>query len=211
MHKRKIPGESLAACHLNLRAVSFSKRAGGALQLCRAHVVRWRVGEVAAQRDRLDDAAEVFAVDAVRHDQLDGARFRLAVAGELIGPQRYGQRRQPCTLRVHRQNDRPGRWHAGELAGAEQVLHGVVGVFEAKQDAGKLAIRSGNDQVAAGLGLKPEAARTNTCARSSRIVVTAENQFYPCLYRTDRLRFSGVHEYWMHGHSAASRIDGLGA
>ena len=104
----------------------------------------------------------------------------------------------------------PGRQHAGELAGAEQVLHGVVGVFEAEQDAGKLAVRAGNDQVAAGLGLKPGRAHEHMLA-----FVQDCGHGGKCFGRDEqdrhRLRFSGVHEYRMHGYSAASRIDGLGA
>ena len=69
---------------------------------------------------------------------------------------------------------------------------------------------AGNDQMAAGLGLKPGGAHECTLA-----LVQDSGRRGKCLggdeQNRHRLRFSGVHEYRMHGYSAASRIDGFGA
>jgi len=65
------------------------------LQLGRPHVIGWRVGEIAAKRDAIDDAAEVFAIHAIRYHQVQLARLRLAVACELIPSERECEGRQP--------------------------------------------------------------------------------------------------------------------
>ena len=103
-----------------------------------------------------------------------------------------------------------GWQHTGELAGTEQVLQAVVGVFKTEQNACQLPIRTGNDQMAAGLGLK-------TCGAHKLMFAFVQGlgrlgkRLGGDEQDRHRLRFSGAYEYRMHGYSAASRIDGFGA
>ena len=68
-------GQRVAACDVEFGAVLCGELARGLFQFVRPHVVRRRVDEIAAKRHALDDAAEVLAVDAVRHHQPHIARL----------------------------------------------------------------------------------------------------------------------------------------
>jgi hypothetical protein len=82
-------------------------RARRVLELAGTHVVRRRVDQVAHQRDRLDDALQILAIDALRRIELDVAAVRLVVAREAIAAERKRQGGEPHVM-----------WIVGEAVGA---------------------------------------------------------------------------------------------
>ena len=76
------------------------KLARGLFELGGAHVVGRRVDEIARQRHALDDAVNLFAIDALRQIERDLFRFRLAVSRESIRAERERQRRKPGVVRL---------------------------------------------------------------------------------------------------------------
>ena len=72
MDERKVLRQEIVADdRAEARAMPRRQRAGGALELGRAHVVGRRVDQVAGEPDRLGDAGEVGAVDAGRQFEPD--------------------------------------------------------------------------------------------------------------------------------------------
>src|SRR5262249_59343676 len=91
--------ERIAACNLYFGSVSSCEGTTGRLQFSGTHIVGGRVGEIAAERDAFDNAAEIVAIDAVGDDKVDLASVSLAVASELVGGERKRERRQPHVVR----------------------------------------------------------------------------------------------------------------
>ena len=153
VNQRELLGQRVAAGDVDRRAMLLGERAGGLFQFGRPHVVGRRVDEIARQRHAFDDAGEIVAVDAVGQHQPHVARFRLAVAGELIGAEREGERGEPRVMRRIGEAVGARRQQAGQLPRPEQVFHRLVGVFQAEQNAGQFAVRRRHGEIASGLGL----------------------------------------------------------
>ena len=84
-------------------------------------------------RHRRDHTLEVFAINVLRHIELDVAAIRFVVAREAIGADRKRQRRKPRIVRIVGKTVDAAWQLLGELAGEKQIL-GVVGIFEPEQD-----------------------------------------------------------------------------
>ena len=99
--------------------------------------------EIAAQKDALGDARDLFAVDALGHDQLGTIRFRrLAVAREGIGSQQPGERSLRATgLARH---DPQGIGSRRQLLGAGRERQRVAALAEAQHRARDCPILGGN-------------------------------------------------------------------
>ena len=137
------------------------------------------------------------------------ARLRLAVAGELIGVEREGERGEPRVMRRVGEAVGARRQQSGQLPRAEQVFHRLVRIFQAEQHAGEFAVRRRHDQMAPGLGLVAGGADERALAvvdDLDRLVERGGGD------EQDRRRgFAGFRENRMHGHSAASRIGEISA
>ena len=96
----------------------------------------------------------VGAVDAVRNYELRAVRIRLAVARELVGAEREGERRKPRVVRRVGEAIGAGRQQAGQAAGQEAVLVGPVGGFQPEQHAAQRAVRARQQQRLPGLRLE---------------------------------------------------------
>ena len=154
VHERKVFRERIAAGDPYLGAVPPGEGATGRFQFGRAHVVGRRVGQVAAQRDALNDAAEIVAIDAVGDDKVDFAGVGLAVARELVGAERERERSQPRIVRCVGEAISAGRQLAGQLSGPEAVYVAFAGFFDPEQHAGELSVRSRQQQQPARFGLE---------------------------------------------------------
>src|SRR5262249_54640755 len=126
-------------------AVSSCEGTTGRLQFSRTHVVGGRVGEIAAERDAFDNAAEIVAIDAVGDDKVDLASVSLAVASELVGGERKRERRQPRVVGGAGKAMRPGGKRAGHLPGPEAIFF-PFGLFDPEQPAGELSVCSRQKQ-----------------------------------------------------------------
>ena len=135
-------------------AVAMRERARGLFELRRTHVVRRRVDEIARQADAFDDAGEVVAIDVAGQFQLQLFRVLFAVAGEAVGAEREGERREFRIVRRIGEAIGAGRQQAGQRPGRERVLVGGAGSFEREQDAGKAAVRRRQEEVTARLGFE---------------------------------------------------------
>jgi hypothetical protein len=124
------------------------------LQLGRPEIVRRRIDEVARERHARGDARELGAVDAVGNRQLCPVRLGLAVAGELVGAEREGERRKPRVVRRIGKAPGAGRQQQRQAARQEAVLVGLGGRLQAEQGAVQGAVRAGEQQELAGLWLE---------------------------------------------------------
>ena len=134
----------------------------------------------------------------------------LTVAGELIGPQREGERGQPRIVRRVGEAVDAGRQQSGQLPGAERVLDRLVRRFDAEQHRGELAVRRRYKEMSPRLRLiagdAHEGLRTRVEAlgrRSDRVGTGEQDR--------NGLRLAGACKNRVHGYSAASRIVGLAA
>ena len=207
LDQRKLFGERVAARDVEFGAVLGGELARGLFQFVRPHVVRWRIDEIAAQCHRLDDAGKILPIDALRHDKPHVARLALAVAGELIGPERKAERGKPRVVRRVGETVRAGRQQAHQLSRPEQVLDRFVGRLDAEQRGGELAVRRRHDEEPPGLGLVSGGADkilrvpVEVLGRGGKIAGVDKD---------DRHRLSGIRENRMHCHSTALRVS-LGA
>ena len=207
--QRELLGERVASGDFHGCAMLLGERAGGVLQLGRAHVVGRRVDEIARQRHAFQDAAEILSVHTLRDHQPYVAHLRLAVAGESIGAEREGQRRQPRVMRRVGETVSARRQQGGQLPGPEQVFHRLVGVFQAEQHAGQFAVRRRHREIAPGLGLISGGVQEHALAVVDDLGCFVESGGGD---EQDRHRkLAGTCEDRMHGYSAASRMDGFGA
>ena len=90
-------------------AVAGGERTGGVLEFRRPHVVRRRIDQIAREENAVDDPGQVVAVDIAGQFQPDVLLVLLAVAGEAIGAERKGERRQPRIVRSVGEAVGPGR------------------------------------------------------------------------------------------------------
>ena len=135
MNEREIlPQQIVADRGSDAGAVLGGKRARGLFEIGRSHVVRRRVDEVAHQRDRLDHALEIFAVEALRQIELDLAAFGLVVARKAISAERESERREPRVVRIVGKTIDAARQLLRQPAGQEQIPR-VAAVLQAEQDA----------------------------------------------------------------------------
>ena len=88
-----------------------------------------------------------------------------AVAGEAVGAEREGERRELRIVRGIGEAIGAGRQQAGQRPGRERVLVGGPGGFEREQDAGQAALRRGQEKVTAGLGFEAGGVREGARAR----------------------------------------------
>jgi hypothetical protein len=137
------------------------------------------------------------------------ARLRLAIASELIGAERKGERGQPRIVRRVGETVRAGRQQRRQSARPEHVFHRFVGVFQTEQDAGQFAVGSRHKQKTSGLGLVTSGAQIRAFAvidDLDRLVEIGGGD------EQNRHRsLGGAGENGMHRHSAASRMEDLGA
>ena len=77
------------------RAVLRRQRTSRRLKMRRPHVVGRRVDQVARERDGLDNARQIFAVDVGGKCQLHVLRLRICDSAKTIGAEREGERREP--------------------------------------------------------------------------------------------------------------------
>ena len=163
MNQRKVLGQEIVADdHLEIRPVARGQRARGCFQFRRPHVVGRRVDEIARQCDRLDDALEVFAVNALRRIELGPQRLGLAVAGEAIRPERKGKRGQPRVVRIIGKAVNAIGQLLGQPPGEKRIVRLVRG-FEPEQDAAE-PVLAGQREILSGLRL--ETRRIGECARA---------------------------------------------
>ena len=209
VNQRKFLGQPVAGDNLDPGAVLLGERPRRGFQLIRPHVVRRRIDQVARQGDAFGNAAEVVAIDSVRHGQPHIARLALAIAGELIGAGREGQRREPRVVRRIGEAVDAGRQGVDQLAGPERVEH-VAGAFDAEQNAGELAVELRQQQQFAGLGFKADGSGESALALAERF---QDRLAIVGVDEPDRnaARFGCAGELWMHDYSAASLKEGLGA
>ena len=146
----------LAPC----RAASVAR---GLLQLGRPEVVRRRVDQIARERHALGDAREVGAVDALGNFELRAVRVRLAVAGELVGAEREGERGEARVVRRVGEAVGAGRQQAGQAAGQEAVLVRLVGALR-----GRTGRRSARRPRRAAAATGRASARTSRSRRTRR-------------------------------------------
>ena len=75
------------------------EHARGVLEFLRSHVVGRRVDEIAREKDSLDDAGKVVAVDPGGQFELDLFFLLLAVARETVAAECEGERGEPRVMR----------------------------------------------------------------------------------------------------------------
>jgi hypothetical protein len=141
--------------------VLAGKRARGLLEIGRSHVVRRCVDEIAQQRDCLDHAFEIFAVEALRQIEHDLARLGFVVAREAICAEREGESREPRVVRIVGEAVDAGRQLLRQTAGQEQIL-GVAAILQAEQDAAQATLARQHEILA---GLRLETRRIGEVAR----------------------------------------------
>src|SRR5262249_25842528 len=182
------------AYDLHLSAMLFGERTAGGLQLGRSHVVRWRIDEVPAQRHALDNAAEVFAIDALGDHKAHIARVRLAVARELVGAKRKSQGGEPLIMRRIGESVGSRRQLAGQLSGPEAIAAILTRRFDPKQRASECPVLSRKQHQPASLGLESrggdESAPPLADVLADRIEISGTHKPDP-----DRLRFAGACQY----------------
>ena len=136
------------------------------------------------------------------------ARIGLAVAAELIGAERKSQGGEPRVVWRIGEAVAAGWQQGHKLPRAEQILHRFVGRLDAEQHAGEGAVARRNDKMASGLGLEGAGAHERVLARIEDFSRFGE------IARVDEQdghsrRLTGACENRMHGHSAASRKEGV--
>ncbi len=97
----------------NARAVTLGKRPRGRFELGGAEIVGGRVDEIAGERDRLDDARKIAAVDAFGQLQPDLLCGLLAVAREPVRAERERKRGEPAVRGRIAEPVGPGRQQRG--------------------------------------------------------------------------------------------------
>ena len=174
--ERKVFGEEvLAHDRAHAGAVAARQRAGGMFEIGRAHVIGRRVDEVARERDALDDAGEVVAIDAHRQFELDGFVFGFPIAREAVAAERKRQRSEARVVRRIGEAVDARRQKARERARAETVEVGIIRGFEREQDDRERALRPWQQQVPAGTRLK-----AGGIGKGTGVGVETRAQVRPC-------------------------------
>ncbi len=187
------------------RAVLLGERAGGGLQLGRAHVVGRRVDQIAGERHALRRCAK--GRRHRRHRAAPAAPpcpyLRLAVAREAVGAERERQRPEPRIVRRVGEAVGAGRQHAGQEARQEGVVVVLV-AFQREQHAADTARRR-QDQMPSGPRLEARGLDVGAGA-----LVELGDDLGKCRRRhePDRLRRlaagheNGMHDVWSEVQSA---------
>ena len=153
-HREILLQQIVADDGLDRAAVSCGKAARGLLEFGRAEIVGRRVDQIARERDALGDAREVSTVEALGNFKPRPIRLGLAIACELVGTEREGERGKARIMRCVGEAVGAGRKQAGQAAGEEAILLRPIGRLDAEQHAGERAIRAGQQQRLAGLRLE---------------------------------------------------------
>ena len=124
----------------------------GRFQFLRPHVVGWRVDEIARQARGICQPIELGGCDAVGRHEADLRTLRLAIAAEAIAAERESERGQPRIMRRIVEAVGARGQQAGQAAGPERVAVLGIAVLDAEQHLRDTAIRTREDQAAAGLG-----------------------------------------------------------
>ncbi len=169
MDQRKVLLEKIVTddCR-KFRVVARRKLARSVLELGGAHVVGRRVDEIARQRHALDDAFNLFAIDALRQIERDLFRFRLAVSRESIRAERERQRCKPGVVRLageavdtvrQQMRQAPGQKAVPGIAVVGQPKQHAAETFftRQKQMTARLGLETGGLGKSAGAGVKPPA------------------------------------------------------
>ena len=154
MHQRKILGERVTTRDLHLGAVLVGECPAGRFQLGGPHIVGRCVDKIAAERHALDNAAEIFAINAFRNHKMHIALFCLAVANKLICTECKSQRSQSPIMRCVRETIGPRWQQSGQLSRPKPVNFALPGFFDPEQNAGKFPVRRGQQHRPTRLGLK---------------------------------------------------------
>ena len=149
--------------------------AGGMFEIGRTHVIGRRVDEVARERDALDDAGEVVAIDAHRQFELDGFVFGFPIAREAVAAERKRQRGEARVVRRIGEAVGARRQESRERARAEAVEVGIVRGFDREQHARERTLRPRQQQVPAGARLK-----TGGIGKSTGAGIETRAQVRPC-------------------------------
>jgi hypothetical protein len=197
--KRKILFQQIVADdRAQLSPVALRESAGGCFEFGRAHVVRRRVDEIAGEADALEDAGEVLAVDVAGQFEPELLVVLLAVACESVGAERKGERRKLCIVREGGEAIGARGQECRQRAGPKQVLVGLLGTLERKEDASKTALGRGKEAVAARLRLEARGIHEGTRARIERLAQLAPSRRVNEGYRNRRHRLAAGEKNRVH-------------
>jgi len=188
----------LADDRAHLGAVARRERARRRFELGRPQVVRRRVDEIARQRDAVDDAGEIFAVDVAGELELHLFRVLLAIAGEAVGAEREGERGEPRVVRGVGEAIGARRQRRRERTRPKQILAGVVFALEREDDAGKRPIGPRQQKVAAGLGFEARGIGEGPRARIEPLAQGGPGGGVNEGYRNRRGGMAAGKKDWMH-------------
>ena len=107
-------------------------------------------------------AEEIVAIGALRNYEVNLACFGLAVARELIRTERECEGGEPRTVRCIGETVSARRQQIGQLSWPEAIDFAFARIFDPKERAGELSVRSRQQQQAARFGLEPRG--RNKCA-----------------------------------------------
>ena len=139
--QREVGGQQCVANYLGeADSVSGGQIASGLGEIGRAHVVGWRVDEIAGEGDAVGDAGDVRAINAGGKDQAARAEPVGAIAREAIGAESEGETGQRRIGEAIAQAINARRKNGGEFAGKKR--RGRLALAEAEENRGDAPLAS---------------------------------------------------------------------